>query len=354
MPRRLRTLAPLLLLACLPALAQERALPCAAGDKPCARAALRAHAAKKLAFWKDALSKPVEQRIGPAPPELIELLALDNIANGFPNKPRPAQLAADFLNDVRGALAELPDTVKRHVAPKLAGIYFIEDIGGTGFTDQAYGHDAKPAVGFVILDPLVLAKQTANKWATWKENTPFKPDPALALEARIEAGRDDNRKNAIQYILLHELGHVLSVGGNFHPNWNLSPKNVASTAGLPFFELSWTVERREDRYATRFDDAFPQRRNVVYYFGAKLPASEMIAAYQRLEMTNFPTLYAVTSPGDDFAEAFASYVHTELMKKPFEIRILRDGRLAKTYGSCWAHERCAAKRRILELFLQDR
>jgi hypothetical protein len=341
-----------LLLAGLAAPGQERALPCAANDKSCARAALRTSPVKKLAFWKDALAKPLEQRIGAAPAEVIELLALDNIANGFPNQPRPARLAEDFLKDARDALAELPDTVKRHIAPKLAGIYFIEDIGGTGFTEQVYGAGGKPMVGFIILDPLVLAKQTANGWATWKESTPFKPDPAVRLEARIEAGRDDNRKNAIQYILLHELGHVLAVGGDFHPNWNLSPKNVASTAGFAFFELSWTVERREDRFASRFDAAFPQRRDVVYYFGAKLAASEMVPAYEWIEKTNFPTLYAATHPGDDFAEAFASYVHTELMNKPFEIRILRDGRLAKSYVSCWTLERCAAKRRIVERFLQ--
>ena len=93
---------------------------------------------------------------------------------------------------------------------------------------------------------------------------------------------------------------------------------------------------------------------AVKRFGAKPPASEMILAYERLEATNFSTLYAVTQPGDDFAEAFASYVHTVMMKEPFEICILRDGKLAKTYGSCWALERWAAKRRILERFLDAR
>ncbi len=351
---RIGIIAPLLLLACLDAFAQVRVLACAPGDRACAVAAIRANPAKNLAFWKDALAKPAGDRIGVAPPELVEILALDNIANDIPNKPRPALVAADFLGDVREAFAELPGAVKRQAATKLAGIYFVEDVGGTGFTDQVFGPDGKPAAAFVILDPLVLATQTANNWATWKEGSPFRPDPRVALQARIEAGGGDNRKNAIQYILLHELGHVLSVGGNFHPSWSLDPKNVISTAEFPFFELSWTTVRSEDRFATRFDATFPQRRNVVYYFGAKLPASEMIPAYDWLETTNFSTLYAVTNPGDDFAEAFASYVHTELMKKPFEIRILRDGKLAKAYGSCWTLERCAAKRRILELFLQDR
>jgi hypothetical protein len=344
--------AALLLLACTCPFAQERALPCGAADKECARTAIRKNPVKQLEFWREALAKPVAERIGAAPPELIELLALNNIAVGFPNKPRSASLAPDFMADVRSAFAELPEVVRRRVAEKLAGIYFVEDLGGTGFTDQAYGADRKAAVGFVVLDPLVLGQRTANRWATWKENTPFRSDPAMALQARIEAGDDDNRKNAIQYILLHELGHVVGVGAAFHPNWNVAPKDVASTSEFEFFELSWAMVRGENRYASRFDEAFPRRRDIVYYLGAKLPGSEMISAYERLEKTDYATLYAATNPWDDFAEAFASYVHTELMKKPFEIRIFRDGSLAKTYGSCWALERCAAKRRLLESFLR--
>ena len=75
------------------------------------------------------------------------------------------------------------------------------------------------------------------------------------------------------------------------------------------------------------------------------------ATYEILERTNFATLYAVTRPGDDFAEAFASYVHTVLMQRPFAIRIYRGGRLVKAYGPCWTEPRCAEKRKIIENFL---
>ncbi len=333
------------------ALAGEPVSPCAVGDRPCAAREIRKNPAKSLAFWREALARPIEQRIGPGPPELVDLIALDNVGNGFPNKPRASVLSEAFMADVRGAFAELPDVVKRRVAGKLAGVYFIDDIGGTGFSDQVYEADSRPVAGFIVLDPLVLAPQTANAWATWKENTPFKPDPAYRLEARIEEPANDNRKHAIQYILLHELGHVLAVNANFHPNWNIAAKDVASSGEFPFFELSWRIARPENRYESRFDAGFPQRRSVVYYFGARLAGADMPATYERLEQTNFATLYAATQPGDDFAEAFASYVHTVLMKRPFEIRISRDGALVKRYGSCWSEPRCADKRRILEALL---
>ena len=80
----------------------------------------------------------------------------------------------------------------------------------------------------------------------------------------------------------------------------------------------------------------------------------MVETYAALEKTNFPTLYAATNPFDDFAESFASYVHTVLMRKPFAVRIYRDGRLEKEYGSCWDQPRCAEKRKILEGLLAPR
>lgn len=330
---------------------ESAALPCKAGDKECAVKALRAHAAKKESFWKDAFARPMAERIGPAPPELVEFLALDNIANAFPNHPRRVTPAPDFTADVRRALDELPAAVKRPLEAKLAGIYFVDDIGGTGFTDQINGPDGKPRAGFIVLDPAVLRSHTANSWATWRDGTPFKPHPSYKLEETLETPANDNRKNAIQYILLHELGHVLSIGGNIHPDWNIAAKDVGPTAGFPFFELSWSIPPGESRYATRFDATYPQRRSVVYYFGPKLGGDEMVATYEGLERTNFATLYSVTVPGDDFAEAFANYVHAVLMGKPFEIRLSKDGQVVKRYGPCWTQPRCAEKRRMLEVLL---
>jgi hypothetical protein len=324
---------------------------CRYDDKECAAKAIRGHVITKLDYWKRSFARPVEQRIGAAPPELVEYLTLDNIQGGFPEKPRSATLQNDFLRDVRAAIAELPRSVREPLSAKLAGIYFVQDLGGTGYTDEIYDARSNPVAGFVVLDMSVLNK-TANAWATWKENTPFKAQAGFRLRAAIEGKQQDSRKNAIQYILLHELGHVLAINRKIHPSWTLEPKDVSSPADYRFFSLSWTVSKSDNRYLTIFDDQFPQREDVVYYLEAKLTADRMVSTYENLERTNFATLYSVTKPGDDFAEAFASYVHTVLMKKPFEIRIYKDGKIAKVYQSCWTQQRCAGKRRILEDFLR--
>lgn len=335
--RRLASLACILVISS-PAVGQP---PCPTGDKDCARKRLAQSPAKQSSHWRAALQRPLAERIGAAPPEVVELLVLDVVANAYPNKPRPSKLDPAFVADVRRAFDEIPAPVKRLLEPKLAGIYFVDDIGGTGFTEST----ADLKVGFIVLDPTVLAKQTANAWATWKDNTPFKPDPAYRLETRIEDRARDDRARAIQYILLHEIGHVLSIGMGVHPDWNLAPKEV-DPSKYYFFGLSWKVEG--GKYATRFDAEFPQRRDVVFYFGPKLEARAMRATYDALEKTSFPTLYAATHPADDFAEAFASYVHVVLMGRDHEVRLYRQGKLEKTIGPCWGQARCAYKRTALE------
>jgi hypothetical protein len=74
----------------------------------------------------------------------------------------------------------------------------------------------------------------------------------------------------------------------------------------------------------------------------------MVATYENLQRTNFVTLYGATRPGDDFAEAFASYVHTVLMKRPFAIRIYNKGTPATIFEACWQQPRCAEKKKFLE------
>ena len=325
-------------------------LPCQNNDRKCAAALRSQSPIKKMSYWESAFKKSVEKRIGSAPDELVAYLILDNIVGGFPNKPQAVAIPGDFLKDVSDAIAELPWQVRQLIARKLAGIYFVKDLGGTGYTDYINGGIS----GFIVLDIDVLSKSTANAWAAWKERTPFNADPRYRLDAIIEANGRDNRKNAIKYILLHELGHILSMGEKIHPQWG-QPKNKISLEHYPFARLSWeTGNQNDSRYISRFEMQFPLRKNIVYYFGAKLNGDQMAVAYDQLEGTNFPTLYAATSPSDDFAESFVSYVHTVMLKRPLEIRIYRDGQVAKTYQSCWEEKRCAAKRKFLEELLKSR
>lgn len=330
--------------------AEEARVGCAAGDKACGIQKLRAHPARQLAFWKDALDKPLLERVAPGGPQIVDYLTIDNIVNGYPQRPRSPAPDSAFLADVRGAIAAMPAPVKRLLERKMVGVFLVEDFGGSGYTDEVEDAQGKAVAGFIVLDPSVLRQHTANSWITWRENTPFKPSKRHRLAARIESGAANNRMQAIQYILLHEFAHVIAINGRLHPSWAQSPSQVKGPGDYPYFALSWRIA--DDRYVSVHDEAFPQRRDIVFYFGAKLDGADMRPTYETLERTDFATLYSATHPGDDFAEAFANYVHVVLMKKPFAITMREDGRVVKTYRACWEQARCAAKRRLIEELLK--
>jgi hypothetical protein len=303
---------------------------------------------RELARWRGPMQKPLDQRHGAAPPALISYLVADNEKMGFAERPRAAAMDAAFIADVEAALRGLPAPVRRALDRKFAGVYFVEGLGSTGWTEALLDGKGNAKAGVIVLDYGVLQKLSANAWASWKENTPFMPDARYALQARIETPGEDTRRQAIQYILLHEIGHVLAVGTRLHP-WNdVAPGKAPGR--WPFMDLSWVVSPG-GQYVSRFDHVFPTRASVVYYLGAKLEGARMEEAYTFLRGTSFVTLYGATNPFDDFAEAFASYAHTRLMGRPWEIVIAKDGREVLRYGACWEEERCAAKRRMVEAVL---
>jgi hypothetical protein len=334
--------------------AEPAAAACTDAEKACIFDQMSRHAVRRAASWDAEHSRPLLERARAAPAMLVEYLDLDNRLNDLKDRPRTATPDAGFMADLRDALAELPPKVRGLVDDRLYGIYLVEQLGGTGYTDVVEDAGRQPVGGYLVLDAGVLSRLTANAWATWKENTPFRPQVGYRLEARIESGAEDNRKNAIQYILLHELAHVLSIGGNIHPPWTTEPKDVQLTMQHRFFAESWKVDRWRNTYASLFDADFPQRTSIAYYFGAKLDAADMAPTYARLEKTNFVSLYGATRPGDDFAEAFASYVHVVLMKRPWRITISRGGEVLRAFDACWDEPRCGPKRELLERILDRR
>ena len=118
-----------------------------------------------------------------------------------------------FIAEVKAAMADLPQEVNLLFVDRLAGIFLVDDLGGTGWTDFIDDGAGHPVAGLIVLDANVLQKYTANEWASWKENTPFKPDPAWKLEARIENGCiSANDQASILRLVTHERTRLSTPG----------------------------------------------------------------------------------------------------------------------------------------------
>jgi hypothetical protein len=328
-------------------------IPCAWNDVNCGMQKRDAHPIRSADTWQDMMRKPLADRVQVGDAAFVMFTILDNIAGGYPDKPRLAKPTESLTREVRDVLAELPPVIAKKLSTKLAAVIFVENFGGTGLTQYVIDKAGVPVGAFIVLDPVALESRTANSWATWKENTPFKSSSNAKLVAKIENSEGDTRKNAIRYILLHEIAHVLSVGENFHPPWSMQNVSQRALAAYPFTSISWLSLENRRIVRSKFDTVLPQRKDVVYYFGARLDASAANDIYRQLQNTSFPTLYAATNWGDDFAESFANYVHVVMEKRPFEILVEQDGVTLLKYRACWEEARCQEKRKILEAYLRE-
>ena len=289
----------------------------------------------------------IEFRVGPPPEAVLRHLREDNRKQGFRQVPRAADADPALAADIRQAIASMPEAVRRLVTPKLIGVFTVRDLGSTASAEHVRGEDGEWRRGIVSLDIGAIDRR-ANTWLSWRESTAFRAEPGFSIVGQMAGPEDDSRVVAIRYILLHEFAHVASIGEAYLPAWD-GPPAKTEACGLAFVCLSWADRGGHSLY----DDALPDRPRIAYYQPSErqLPAAIAEGLYAGLARSDFVTLYAATSPDEDFAEAFANYVHVQMLGLPFHIEARRDGRAVATVDPCWTESRCAVKRRFIETLL---
>ncbi len=301
--------------------------------------------------WKSLLEKPFHERLTETPEELVSHVAVVNSSCGNLCNPKLAAAPKDFILDARQALEELPAVVKKKLEDTLLGIYFGTGWGSSALTDMI-ANERGEMIGIAIaVDIEMLLTSSANKWATYKENSPFLGGE-FNVNAMIENASNDNRKNAIQYLLLHEFGHVLSAKKNFLPDWWLKPENFKSTDEYSFLPISWQINMSNE-IIPLMKENFQHRKEVQYYSDKKLPNHYLTEVYSNLNQTSFVSLYAATNAHEDLAEMFAFYVHTELLKKPYQVQLRHKDALVVDLTSYKSNKRFKQKYQFFEDYLKN-
>lgn len=308
-------------------------------------------------FWHAQSKLPLLERIATAPQELLDYVsavnALQHTTSSAP-PPEPAkayQISPDFLNDVQNAIAQLPDSVQASLTPHLLGVFIASGVGSSAISDVIALPDGSILGAAVLLDANAFLMRSANAWMGWKESMPFTADARYQLRAQIADEDDDQRQHALQYLLLHEFGHVLSVNTEFLPNWWIGSQKFRDTEEYSFLAICWQIAM-DGKIIPLLRHQFPQRAAVHYYPQTEeylIPAEQMAEVYQALDRTGFPSLYAATSVYEDFAESFASYVHVVLMHKPWRIQVLQGQEVVFNFADYWTSPRAQRK---LKLFAE--
>jgi len=309
----------------------------------------------KIQYWgNNWQSLPLSQRISPATPELIERIRMENELNGYTEKTVSATPPPAYLEALESIESRLPEPVRKLAAERIIGIYAVDALGTSGYAEAVKDETGNEKYVIIVLDEKALLARTANEWATWKENSAFKPIPGNnnRMQAIIELDQADTVVNAIRYVLLHEIGHALGLASHVHPSWDIGKP---APVELPFPRLSWTLDDK-GRIVSLFDKQFPERASISYYSfeKARLSSDQIVPVYQKLyDHTNFPTLYAATNQWEDFAESFVTYFHVILENRPWHIIIKNQGKPDNIFKTCWGETRCAAKQAFMEKWFAD-
>ncbi len=307
----------------------------------------------RIAYWGTGWkSLPLAQRISAAPAELVEKILVENKIQGFDEHPEPAPPLPEVTAALESIEWSLPPAVRGLLEDRLVGVFCVRDLGGTGYADVVYDREEQESFGLIVLDMDVLRQRSANDWATWKERgffqAPAEGEPNV--EVRIEPPENDTVENAVRFILLHEIGHVLGMVSRAHASWVDWQEGKPVPMDAPFVQLSWRPDS-EDVFRSRFDGVFPQRRHVrAYGFDrSDLTAAQMTGTYRALaQHTNFPTLPAAQSPWEDFAESFATYIHVGLDGRPRTATVMRDQKPVLHVATRWEDSRLTDKRRFMK------
>ena len=236
---------------------------------------------------------------------------------------------ASELAEIKSVIRQLPKQYKDKIAPRLLGIYFIENLIGSGWSEWMQGKDGKRY--YIMIFNSKVLKMSASEWITGKEKSVFIMDqPGYDLEIDIGGGM-----SGFYYIFYHEISHVYDYIAGVTPGEGGVSEKAAQYEVLsqtrsfkkeyPFMYNVWL------RFTTPVKEYdFPGRENVTFYGlsgGPKIKISEAPAYYEKLRSTPFVTLYGSLNWMEDFAEFMAAYMNVVVMKRPWVLRIKKNGKV---------------------------
>ena len=270
------------------------------------------HIVKKYQTWSGWKDKPLLKRLSTTPRNVIEYIKIDNELFGYDGVPKQVPIDPKFKKDFIAAINELPEKIKKQMEKYLIGIYILSGLGSSGFSEHLY-KDNEYHGGFIMFDQDVLSKLTANEWASWRINSAFKKSDEYKLSIKLEEDSTNTTKQAIQFILLHEIAHIVGLSTKAHPRTDKGDPKL-----FPFSAISW--KSFDD---SMYDANFKDRKSVkLYRFDkAKLSLNDSTEIISNLKKSDFCSIYASTDFFEDFAEAYTIYVHTVLMKKPYSLKL---------------------------------
>lgn len=284
---------------------------------------------------------PMADRIGPAPDFVLKHL---REIDGRDDYEAYAPTAADRELALR-YLDLLPAWFDAMLKERLVGIYFVENLLGSAFTEFVLDKD-DTVYAFIAINPATL-RTGLSEWMTAREASCFSGGAASGAGASGSGGAASaagagsgagaavfvdcgTKYKALLYALVHECGHVADYVYHYTPYAEPTIAELGlGTGETPFIEGIWTDYAKPDSRAD-----FAGRSDVTFYStggGPKIPLADAAALYERLANSPFPSLYAAQNWAEDFAECFTWYLFTDRLGERYQVGIRRGDAVEVAY-----------------------
>ncbi|PJZ85324.1 hypothetical protein [Leptospira harrisiae] len=256
-------------------------------------------------------------RVYPLDSKRLETLTTINAIDEITDIPKPTKDLSPWKMELNQMNQTMPKELSKLLDSYVYGIFFVTDLGSTGLTGIVRNEKGKPIGGIIFLDSDLLT-QGCNDWATEKERTAFLPSQEHSIRIHLE--NSNSKQVALRFILLHELGHILSIVKGHTPDFSEDQRDFRK---FPLFDGIWWSETYSPYEAT----FFPERNKIKFYQSAPtlslFPEGKLL--YKKITNTGFVSLYAATNADDTYAEAFAQYVHVFLYKNEYRVILTSNG-----------------------------
>lgn len=285
------------------------------------RQAIARTPAKMFSSYHFDSTLPLVERVTDAPEVVLRYLLEADPAENY-TRYTPSAWEMDLIGE---DLDILPSSYKNVLSARLLGIYFVNNLLGSGIADYVLGEDDE-VYAILILNPEVL-RHGITDWLSYREATMYTDDAAADKEfrVRIDCG---SKYTGFTYVLIHEASHIMDYIEHYTPY----VENDMKVLGLKVQQTSFTSPFWKDYNLPKAENDFPLRDSVYFYgTGPRTHVAKAIGLYEGLAKTPFSSLYGSRNWAEDFAEYMTWYYLTKVLDQPYEIQVFKDDKLELSY-----------------------
>ena len=265
---------------------------------------------------------PLLKRIQPAPIFLLNFLKRADDREDYTSY-LPSEKEYDLISNY---LAMLPPLHKKILEERLIGIYFVNNLIGSGWADYVLAEDSALYL-MLIINPRTL-NVPLSKWLTYRENSCY-INSSTEVRVEVDCGKEFY---GLMYVLLHETSHLVDYIVKYTPYVEPELLKIRGyrAGNRSFVNGIW----KEYNIPTNEND-FSLRDKITFYGlnnGPKLQIEAALAAYKQLADTCFVSLYGTQSWAEDFAELITFYHLTKNFQQPYIIHYYKNEKQIFNYS----------------------